>query len=119
MSITVNLKVEHNMLHLIERYDNEDWCSKDVDLKLQFIEFLFEYRPDEVEYGISYLKEKSKGLYELFMPIILEYRTFGLKHFKDEVESVEVQEEETTETWWDKFKNIFKKQDVTIMFRRK
>lgn len=115
MLVKDRLLVEHNMSSLIESYRYGDWFTKDIDLKMQFTQFILDFFPDEIEYGIDYLKEREKGLYELLYPIILDYQTYGLQHFKEE-EPVEV--EEKPKTFLEKVKDFFKEDRIKVVFKR-
>ena len=65
--------------------------------------------------GISYLKEQEQGLFELLYPIILDYQTYGLKHFKEEDPIIE---EEKPKTFLDKIKDFFKEDRIKVDFKR-
>jgi hypothetical protein len=95
------------MCTLLESYRNCEWISKEADLKMQFIDFLLEFKADEVAYGIAYLKEKEIGLYEMLYPIILDYNTYGLKHFIEEPPK-ETVDEDVNLSWFERIKSFFK-----------
>ena len=115
MLVKDRLLVEHNMSSLIESYRYGDWFTKDIDLKMQFTQFILDFYPEEIDYGISYLKEQEQGLFELLYPIILDYQTYGLKHFKEEDPIIE---EEKPKTFLDKIKDFFKEDKIKVDFKR-
>ena len=45
-----------------------------IDLKLDFLSFLGSNQPEEVEYGIQYIKLKYEDIYILLGSMILEYQ---------------------------------------------
>lgn len=109
MSLRTKLVVEHNMNILIDDYEHRySYSNGSVDIKLRFIDFLIDFREDEIDFAISYIKETSKGLYEFLFPIILEYRNFGLSSFRDSEPSEPIKEQK----FFDKIKNLFKKQEA-------
>lgn len=75
------LLVEKCLNSLIQDYrietENEN-VNAEIDFKLDFLSFLSTNLPDEVKYGINYLK-RFPNEYKLVMPMILEYNAFGLK----------------------------------------
>ena len=61
-------------------YDNDKNIA-DIDLQLDFLNFLTSNYETEVKYGITYLQNNKHRFLEQFKilyPIILEYQTFGL-----------------------------------------
>ena len=46
MLVKDRLLVEHNMSSLIESYRYGDWFTKDIDLKMQFTQFILDFYPD-------------------------------------------------------------------------
>ena len=83
MIIRYRLVVEHNMCTLIEAYRSGTSLSNEADLQIQFIDFLTEFNKEEVEHGISYIKKIEPRLYNMLLPLILEYRTYGLAHLEE------------------------------------
>ena len=115
MLVKDRLLVEHNMSSLIESYRYSNWFTKDIDLKMQFTQFILDFYPEEIDYGIGYLKEQDYGLYELLYPIILDYQTYGLQHFREEEPIIE---EVKPKTFLEKLKSLFEKDRVKVVFRR-
>ena len=71
------------MCTLIEAYRHGSSLSNNTDVQIQFIEFLTEFTKEEVEYGISFIKRTEPTLYEMLLPMILDYRTYGLANFEE------------------------------------
>lgn len=55
------------------QYDKQD-INALIDLKLDFISFLQSNEPEEVEYGLQYLKDSYNDIYLLLGSIVLEYQ---------------------------------------------
>jgi len=74
------LLVEKCINSLIIDYEQNiesEYVNAEIDFKLDFLSFLTTNLPEEVEYGIKYLTKYPKE-YKILMPMILEYRTYGL-----------------------------------------
>lgn len=56
---------------------DDGYVNAEIDLKLDFLSFLTTNLPEEVTYGIEYL-DKYPQEKKLLMPMILEYKTYGL-----------------------------------------
>lgn len=53
----------------------------ELDLKLDFLSFLNQNKPEEVKYGLDWLSKRKQDtqVYELLYPMILEYNNYGLE----------------------------------------
>lgn len=113
MSIRTNLIIEHNINILIDMFNHKhEYINGVHDIKLRFIELLLEFKPDEIAHGISYMQNENNALYKLLYPLVIEYNTYGVTHFQDEPEPVV--EEVKKQTFLDKIKSIFKKEDKNV-----
>ena len=105
MLIRNRLIVEHNMQSLIESWENGNWATKEIDLKMQFVDFICEFTDEEIKHGISYLSQNSPELYEVMFPIIVDYQTYGMLHFEEP--DPDDFYEDKPKTWFDKVKEVF------------
>lgn len=124
MLIKDRLTVEHTMNSLRQNYrwaKNADELGVDVHARLDFTHFILEHSDEEIAHAINYIR--GTELYDALFPIILEYQTFGLKHFKEEVpqDSVEEEiEEEEPKTFIGKLVALFRGESdgLAIIFKK-
>lgn len=108
------LLVEKCLNSIIRDYKNRDDVNALIDLKLDFLSFLTSNQPEEIEYGIEYIRLQYEDVYILLGGMILEYQQNKLEgslHCKPlpgtAIESIPVTIE-IKETWFDKIQSWFK-----------
>ena len=109
------LLVEKCLNSIIRDYKNRDDVNALLDLKLDFLSFLTSNEPEEIQYGIEYLRLQYEDIYLLLGGMILEYQQNKLEGSleckpiprRDAIESIPLTIE-IKETWLDKIKNWFK-----------
>ena len=123
LALREKLLVEKCLNSIIRTYNfaKDEDVNALIDLKLDFLSFLTSNQPEEVQYGIEYLKLQYEDIYLLLGGMILEYqqnKLEGALHCKPipgtTTETVPVVIE-VKSTIWDKiqlwFNSLFKKEE--------
>lgn len=110
LKLREKLLVEKCLNSIIKDYKRRDDINALIDLKLDFLSFLSSNLPEEIEYGIEYIRLQYEDIYITLGSMILEYTTNKLDGALEckpiGIESISVPLE-IKYTIWDKIKHWF------------